>query len=598
MKILKTIKIALIGLLALVLLLGVLVLLYFNVILSKEDRIALLKNLIVSVSGQAMDFSDVHIQWNGQISMDNFETTVRLETYQDLTLKAETMAFVIDITKLLSRVAKIKSFTLSRPDIRLPYYHNIQIQGENISGEFDNGWQLKKGSSFPTENISLDLEDITFRSNLNPTAIEHIFANIRIHANQMTLRDAEMKIQNKHYYFELTHQKEEPNLVLDLHGPEDFDLALKINSLDTMEITNFSFRHPSLSMEAHGQLGALANIQLEFSGTAQAKFPGILDDYSKYLPDDFVSLPIKGGITVSFNVKGTSLDYKTWMVAATFTSPTFTYDLVEFKNFSMKAHFQNSLFETTQMKATIFEGVLEGYIMCDLSESPPRFKTIHKIKDMNLNTLLNTYSKNKGHFSGDLDLAIDLDGIAGQPETYTGIGSLALKNGRLFKLPVLSGLPILSVIPGLGSTRITDGNGSFAIKNELIMTNDFVFKGSNARAKIEGTIGFDQRLNLLVNIQSQKSGIPFVGGILKKVQDTLGIVPVVQITGTLNDPKYYVKPVKAPSPTEADQTQAAPGKQDSSQDTISKIMKLFNKDEDAPPPPDLKSIIDLIPFDF
>jgi len=109
---------------------------------------------------------------------------------------------------------------------------------------------------------------------------------------------------------------------------------------------------------------------------------------------------------------------------------------------------------------------------------------------------------------------------------------------------------------------------------------------------------FDQRLNLLVNIQSQKSGIPFVGGILKKVQDTLGIVPVVQITGTLSDPKYYVKSVKAPSPTEADQTQAAPRKQDSSQDTISKIMKLFNKDEDAPPPPDLKSIIDLIPFDF
>ena len=132
MKILKTIKIAVIGLLALVLLLGVLVLLYFNVILSKENRIALLKNLIVSFSGQSMDFSDVHIHCNGQISMDNFETTVRLETYQDLTLKAETMAFLIDILNRLSRVAQIKSLILPRPAISFPFYHTFHIYGQLV----------------------------------------------------------------------------------------------------------------------------------------------------------------------------------------------------------------------------------------------------------------------------------------------------------------------------------------------------------------------------------------------------------------------------------------------------------------------------------
>ena len=134
---------------------------------------------------------------------------------------------------------------------------------------------------------------------------------------------------------------------------------------------------------------------------------------------------------------------------------------------------------------------------------------------------------------GLLDGTFDFGGTNDDPWTLYGNGRVEVTEGNVFAIPVLgpfSGI-LNSIVPGMGYNVAHDVACSFAVRDGVITTHDFLVKGMGFSMIGDGRLLFlDDRLNFNIRLNAQ--GLP--GVLLFPVSKLLEYAG----TGTLESPVW------------------------------------------------------------
>jgi hypothetical protein len=121
--------------------------------------------------------------------------------------------------------------------------------------------------------------------------------------------------------------------------------------------------------------------------------------------------------------------------------------------------------------------------------------------------------------------------------SWQGLGTARLQDGFLWDIPLFGFLtPVLDTItPGLGKSRVSQGNCAYIITNSVIYTKDLELSAGKMGLKYMGTVDFDGRVNAHVEAEPFRDSIVFSP--FRVVLKPFAKIFEYKVTGTLSQPK-------------------------------------------------------------
>jgi AsmA protein len=225
---------------------------------------------------------------------------------------------------------------------------------------------------------------------------------------------------------------------------------------------------------------------------------------------------------------------------------------VEIKNLQMTAEVMGQEAKLKSLSFRLFDGEVKGQGKLIAGSDMPPFKGAVTIQGLQLGPALNAVAETPISISGTAgaDLSVQGRGFSMQDLTKAleGTGHLAVKDGKIEGVnllqEVVSALNVAGISLGdVKATAFSTIETDLALKQGVINVQRLLMDSHDFQATGGGTIGFDQRVNLTVNLNlsqevSQKiaAASPVVKIALKDGRLSLPLT----ITGTAQAPSYGV----------------------------------------------------------
>jgi len=171
-----------------------------------------------------------------------------------------------------------------------------------------------------------------------------------------------------------------------------------------------------------------------------------------------------------------------------------------FQNLSTRFRFVGGILSINEARARVFGGTLQGNGSINPRQAPIRFDLNATGESLRTEAFLaeNTSQKQviSGPINGNLNAKGDITGLS----SWNGNGSVNMKSGRYQAPPVVT--PILSALnlSQFASGDLTGINGTFALRNGIMTTEDLTFLSTIGKAFYRGDVGLDTTLNGDLNL--------------------------------------------------------------------------------------------------
>jgi hypothetical protein len=183
----------------------------------------------------------------------------------------------------------------------------------------------------------------------------------------------------------------------------------------------------------------------------------------------------------------------------------------------------------------VLGGAIHGGADIRFGQNSPGYKAdvdVNQVDFASLTKLYFNYANSHGLLSGTYSFG----GANDDPWTLYGNGGVEITDGNVFAIPVLgpfSGI-LNTMVPGMGYNVAHDGKCTFAVRDGVITTHDFLVKGEGFSMIGDGRLLFlDDKLNFNIRLNAQ--GLP--GVFLFPVSKLLAYAG----TGSLENPVW--KPI-------------------------------------------------------
>jgi AsmA protein len=223
---------------------------------------------------------------------------------------------------------------------------------------------------------------------------------------------------------------------------------------------------------------------------------------------------------------------------------------VEIKDLKIAAEAKGQEVKLSNLSLQLFEGQVNGQAKMVAGQDAPPFNSAVTIKGIQLGPALAALATTKLSISGTAgaDLSVQGRGFS-MPEltkSLEGSSHLAVKEGKLEGVNLLQEAISILKVAGITldnpkATAFSTIETDLAIKQGVIQVQRLLMDSHDFQATGGGTIGFDQKLNLTVNLNlsqdvSQKiAGLSPVAKLAMK--DGRVMLPLL-ITGTAQEPSY------------------------------------------------------------
>lgn len=208
---------------------------------------------------------------------------------------------------------------------------------------------------------------------------------------------------------------------------------------------------------------------------------------------------------------------------------------------SFKLLCQGATNTLSDVKGRIAGGSFTGSAVLEPAGDDLAYRVRAEIIHADLGKLLSMASSNAGErCSGWLYGNVELSGLSGKPPSAVGQGSVSMKQGVVFRLPLFGGMTdaLVDVVPGLNRMLDqTDVRIPFEIRDSRVWTRDAAIEGNLLSLTAKGSGGFDGSLDFDVQVRPMKEkGIlsPAVRLLTSPVSRLLEL----KLEGTVTDPRW------------------------------------------------------------
>ena len=204
-------------------------------------------------------------------------------------------------------------------------------------------------------------------------------------------------------------------------------------------------------------------------------------------------------------------------------------------------HWLNNNLQLTNVQMDFYGGEGGGYANFVFEPGRPGsdFNFSLSVSNVMLQLLMSSISAHsnrlEGTFGGSLQIT---DANSDDWHSCNGLGQAHLRDGFIWELPIFGVLsPALdSIIPGLGSSRATEGRAGFVITNGVVYSDSLTIRSPMMRLTYDGTADFDGRVNARVEAELLRDTW-LVGRILSAALGPVTKLLEYKVTGTLSRPK-------------------------------------------------------------
>lgn len=300
---------------------------------------------------------------------------------------------------------------------------------------------------------------------------------------------------------------------------------------------------------AKGSLTDLNNPHLDIQGDVEIDLAESTAHFAAQVPA-LKNAGLGGRLKGIFTLNGFWNDPLNWDVKMDGRgAPVFMKKKIRVDNLEIQARLKNKILNIPYLHAILYGGTWGANLFFDLGRPGTYFDGKVFGNNINLALLAKDLELKQKELRGQLTFQTKMNGFLKSQETYRGSGAADIRNGYLWKTDLfkqMGSLPFVKVI-GMDDIVFTDLSSTFQIHDKKVWTDNLNLASSGVNLSLKGTIGFDQSLDLLMNIR-------YSPDILRGAQDVGGFVPVViqeaeefisqyKIKGTLGQPKYEKVPL-------------------------------------------------------
>ena len=180
-----------------------------------------------------------------------------------------------------------------------------------------------------------------------------------------------------------------------------------------------------------------------------------------------------------------------------------------------------------------------GYFIIDHTDDSANYSFTASTTNSELKYLVNDLTGKTNHVEGLLDgeLVITSPNSAND-RSWNGYGQATIRDGFLWNVPVFGIFsPVLDgIAPGLGSSRVSSGGGTFTITNSVVYTRDMQVKAPAFRLSYKGEVDLDEKLDAAVEAQIFRDAW-VVGKLFSIALWPVSKAFEAKVTGTVDAPK-------------------------------------------------------------
>ena len=469
---------------------------------------------------------------------------------------------------------------------------DLNWQGYGLQGDFDlaakvqtllsspKGWKDSLQYEVKAE-FSTGLDNCLVKHPAIPLPLKNISGIIRFDKDSIDTSKFKFNYNNINYALDLKcNNFSSPEFATKL-GSEVLNLETigKINK-GKLKLSKFSSHFYNSTLDMTGNINNIKKISSSVLDI-NSKISLTLSDMGKLCLTLGIKIPefiekmdnlaIDGLLNSELNFSGQLSDKSNWQIhsrsqdKSLFKMPVLKIKGYEIKNISCIAGMQKGILDISSLEADIYNGKLQSKSVLDLNQENFVHQTVLSLTDLDLQKLIasipikeETKDSKKNTIKGLLDFDLKLNGFGKNTDTFKGQGLIKVKEGLLevaaqnknkAKIPILKDLfPfMITKIPLLGKITFNSVDGQFKIANKAIIIPNLIITGPEADLACKGTIDFDTKLDLEVEIHFLKEFYeqnPLTGALGNILMGSLGkYISKVKITGTIKEPKTSWAPM-------------------------------------------------------
>ena len=221
---------------------------------------------------------------------------------------------------------------------------------------------------------------------------------------------------------------------------------------------------------------------------------------------------------------------------------------VEIKNLQIAAEVRGQEAKLKTLSFQLFNGQVKGQGKLIAGSDAPPFKGGVTVQGVQLGPALNAVAETPISMSGTAGADLSLQGkgfsMPDLTKALEGTGHMAVKDGRIEGVNLLQEVASALKVAGISlgdakATAFSTIETDLAIKEGIINVQRLLMDSHDFQATGGGTIGFDQRLNLLVNLNLSQD-------LSQKIAGTSPVVKIAMKDGRLSLPLTIGGTAQAP----------------------------------------------------
>lgn len=308
----------------------------------------------------------------------------------------------------------------------------------------------------------------------------------------------------------------------------------------TLNFSKFKGRYLNSVFSLEGRIDMSgAGMPADISGTIDFN----LADLKKVFPesaDKFDRTKLKGTVHAGFSLLGNLKDPKNCSVDAKLSSDSFTiYDL---KPSRVALNYRQNAGEAEIpfMHAILYGGTLDLSARIGLSAKDMPYSVNADISGVKIEKLKTDTAFKDKEISGSIKTKIKLNGYSGYLSRLSGEGRLDITDGKLWQLNLFKGLGVLLFTSDFSNVIFKEGSCDFIVRDKKVYTNNLELKSGLVDMYGPVKIGFDNTIDSTLKAEVTMEALEAKSA--KTVTVAMGRYTYIEITGTLKDPKYRIRP--------------------------------------------------------
>jgi hypothetical protein len=218
----------------------------------------------------------------------------------------------------------------------------------------------------------------------------------------------------------------------------------------------------------------------------------------------------------------------------------FTWRQFHIPRIAGRVHWLNDGLTLLNVQMQAYGGEGAGQAGFDLSpgEGTP-FQFALGVTNVDLRALMVDVATRTNQLEGRLDgVLVVTNANSTNAFTWNGHGQAALHDGLIWAIPVFGVLskPLDTIMPGLGSARISEGKATFSITNGVVFSNNLEMRAPTTRLQYVGTVDFASQVNARVRAEPLRDTW-VIGPLLRLALWPVTKVLEYKMTGTLAEPQ-------------------------------------------------------------